>query len=207
MQLRFSDFKPVFRARTQLGMPPIDAANICSLQLMLSKFEADGALNPTFKEGPFELPVQQISGGRAGGRAGGPAAGGFASWAGWAAAACACVRLCVLWHRYLCLPLPPGSNTVACGACPCRSTLLVCPAAYMAQPLTPRFVLVGSAGVTRPDRPGIDVDLEPPAVRMNDMLGGILTYKLAGGDSTRPALPCSALLCPALPCFVLHASV
>ena len=70
MQLRFSDFKPVFRARTQLGMPPIDAANICSLQLMLSKFEADGALNPTFKEGPFELPVQQISGGRADGRAG-----------------------------------------------------------------------------------------------------------------------------------------
>ena len=63
----------------------------------------------------------------------------------------------------------------------------------MAQPLTPRFVLVGSAGVTRPDRPGIDVDLEPPAVRMNDMLGGILTYKLAGGDSTRPALPCRGL--------------
>lgn len=118
VQLRFSDFKPVFRARTQLGMPPIDAANICSLQLMLSKFEADGALNPTFKEGPFELPVQQIS-------------------------------------------------------------------AYMAQPLTPRFVLVGSAGVTRPDRPGIDVDLEPPAVRMNDMLGGILTYKLAAENELR----------------------
>ena len=59
----------------------------------------------------------------------------------------------------------------------------------MAQPLTPRFVLVGSAGVTRPDRPGIDVDSEPPAVRMNDQLGGILTYKLAGADSD-PAWQC-----------------
>ncbi len=38
--------------------------------------------------------------------------------------------------------------------------------------------VAGGAGVTRPDRPGIDVDAEPPAVRMNDMLGGILTYKL-----------------------------
>ena len=77
VQLRFADFKPVFRARTQLGMPPINAANICSLQLMLSKFEADGALNPTFKEGPFQLPVQQISGGWAGGRL-----GGLAGWLG-----------------------------------------------------------------------------------------------------------------------------
>ncbi len=42
----------------------------------------------------------------------------------------------------------------------------------------PRFVHVGSAGVTRPNRPGIDVDQEPPAVKLNDALGGILTYKL-----------------------------
>jgi hypothetical protein len=27
-------------------------------------------------------------------------------------------------------------------------------------------------------RPGIDLSQEPPAVRMNDELGGILTYKL-----------------------------
>ena len=39
-------------------------------------------------------------------------------------------------------------------------------------------VVPACAGVTRPNRPGIDVDAEPPAVRMNDMLGGILTYKL-----------------------------
>ena len=42
----------------------------------------------------------------------------------------------------------------------------------------PRFVYVSSAGVTRPNRPGINVDEEPPAVKLNDALGGILTYKL-----------------------------
>lgn len=41
-------------------------------------------------------------------------------------------------------------------------------------------VYLGS-GVTRPNRPGIDVDAEPPAVKMNDQLGGILTYKLKAG--------------------------
>ena len=38
--------------------------------------------------------------------------------------------------------------------------------------------MAGAAGVTRPNRPGIDVNVEPPAVRMNDALGGILTFKL-----------------------------
>lgn len=42
-------------------------------------------------------------------------------------------------------------------------------------------MLVSSAGVTRPNRPGINVDEEPPAVKLNDALGGILTYKLKGG--------------------------
>ncbi|KAL4444961.1 hypothetical protein ABPG77_004011 [Micractinium sp. CCAP 211/92] len=118
VRVPFSSFKPVFRARTMLYMPPLNAANICSFQLMLSKFEADGMLNPTFETGSFELPVQQIS-------------------------------------------------------------------TYAAAPVVPRVVLVSSAGVTRPSRPGIDVESEPPAVRMNDMLGGILTYKLAAEDELR----------------------
>lgn len=50
---------------------------------------------------------------------------------------------------------------------------------------TPRYIYVSSAGVTRPGRPGIDIDSEPPAVRMNDMLGGILTYKLKAEDAIR----------------------
>ncbi len=51
--------------------------------------------------------------------------------------------------------------------------------------VVPRFVLVSSAGVTRPGRPGINLESEPPAVRMNDQLGGILTWKLKGEDSVR----------------------
>lgn len=41
-----------------------------------------------------------------------------------------------------------------------------------------RFVHVSSAGVTRPDRPGLDLSKQPPAVRLNKELGFILTYKL-----------------------------
>ncbi len=55
------------------------------LQLMLSKFENDGKLNPSFKTGPFKLPVAKIWG-------------------------------------------------------------------YPIEPQSPRFVLVSSAGVTRPSR-------------------------------------------------------
>lgn len=44
----------------------------------------------------------------------------------------------------------------------------------------PSWVHVSSSGVTRPGRPGIDIEKEPPAVRMNEMLGGILDYKLKG---------------------------
>ncbi|KAL0305595.1 UNVERIFIED_CONTAM: hypothetical protein Sradi_5976800 [Sesamum radiatum] len=50
--------------------------------------------------------------------------------------------------------------------------------AYMKEPITPRFVHVSSAGVTRPDRPGLDLSKQPPAVRLNKELGFILTYKL-----------------------------
>ena len=49
------------------------------------------------------------------------------------------------------------------------------------------WVHVSSAGVTRPNRPGIDVSVEPPAVRMNAELGGLLTHKLAGEDAVRAA--------------------
>lgn len=52
-------------------------------------------------------------------------------------------------------------------------------------PRTPRYVHISSAGVERPGRPGIVLEEEPPAVRMNDMLGGILTYKLKGEDAIR----------------------
>jgi uncharacterized protein YbjT (DUF2867 family) len=49
----------------------------------------------------------------------------------------------------------------------------------------PQFVFISSAGVTRPGRPGINLDEEPPAVRLNDQLGGILTWKLRGEESIK----------------------
>ncbi|XP_055804099.1 protein HIGH CHLOROPHYLL FLUORESCENCE PHENOTYPE 173, chloroplastic isoform X3 [Solanum dulcamara] len=118
VRLPFSSLMPIFRARTVLDAPPFDPSQITSLQLMFSKFESDGKLNPTFKEGPFELPVS-------------------------------CIR------------------------------------AYLKDPITPRFVHVSSAGVTRPERPGIDLSKQPPAVRLNKELGFILTFKLKGEDEIR----------------------
>ncbi|KAL5732149.1 hypothetical protein ACHQM5_004802 [Ranunculus cassubicifolius] len=118
IRLPFSSLKPIFRAKTVFGAPPFDPSNIVLFQLMFSKFESDGKLNPTFVEGPFQLPVSAIK-------------------------------------------------------------------AYMKEPITPRFVHVGSAGVTRPDRPGLDLSKQPPAVRLNKELDFILTYKLKGEDLIR----------------------
>ncbi|CAI0475938.1 unnamed protein product [Linum tenue] len=118
IRLPFSSLKPIFRARTVPDAPPFDPSNIISLQLMFSKFEYDGKLNPTFKEGAFQLPVSTVK-------------------------------------------------------------------AFIKEPVTPRFVHIGSAGVTRPERPGLDLSKQPPAVRLNKELGFILTFKLKGEDVIR----------------------
>ncbi|KAF6258399.1 complex I intermediate-associated protein 30-domain-containing protein [Scenedesmus sp. NREL 46B-D3] len=116
--LPFSEFIPVFRAKTLRDGTRLNPSGVASVQIMLSKFEYDGELNPAFKTGLVELPITSIRG-------------------------------------------------------------------YLKQPVTPRLVHVSSAGVTRPNRPGINVDQEPPAVKLNDALGGLLTYKLAGEDAIR----------------------
>ncbi|XP_020587657.1 uncharacterized protein LOC110029627 isoform X2 [Phalaenopsis equestris] len=118
IQIPFSSLKPVFRARTVVDAVPFDPKSIFSLQLMYSKFEYDGKLNPNFIEGAFQLPFSRIR-------------------------------------------------------------------AYINEPITPRFVHVSSAGVTRPDRPGLDLSKQPPAVRLNKELNFILTYKLKGEDLIR----------------------
>ncbi|KXZ46130.1 hypothetical protein GPECTOR_46g199 [Gonium pectorale] len=122
VRLPFANFFPVFRAKRlkegQQGAQPLDPSCISSIQIMLSKFEYDGELNPHFRRGPFRLPFSYIS-------------------------------------------------------------------TYLPRGVPPRFVHVSSAGVTRPNRPGINVDMEPPAVKLNDALGGILTWKLAGEDALR----------------------
>ena len=117
IRIPFADLTPVFRAKIVKDCPPVDKSKICSFQLMLSKFEYDGALNPNFSPGGFALQLKSIK-------------------------------------AY-------GGGTF------------------------PQFVLVSSAGVTRPGRPGINLDEEPPAVKLNDQLGGILTWKLKGEDSLR----------------------
>lgn len=117
VRIPFADLIPVFRAKTLKDYPPFDPSRTTSFQLMLSKFEYDGGLNPVFKPGFFQLQVESIQ-------------------------------------------------------------------AYSDRVL-PQFVMVSSAGVTRPGRPGLNLEEEPPAVRLNDQLGGILTWKLRGEDSVR----------------------
>ncbi|WP_017651686.1 CIA30 family protein [Fortiea contorta] len=117
IRIPFANLIPVFRAKVVKDAPSIDTQKVCSWQLMLSKFEYDGALNPHFSPGGFTLQVESIKG--------------------------------------------YSQNTL------------------------PQFILVSSAGVTRPGRPGLNLDEQPPAVRLNDQLGGILTWKLKGEDSVR----------------------
>ncbi|XP_021809196.1 uncharacterized protein LOC110752779 [Prunus avium] len=65
--------------------------------------------------------------------------------------------------------------------------------AYLKEPITPRLVHVGSAGVTRPDRPGLDLSKQPLAVRLNKELDFILTFKLKLGEDLirESGIPCT----------------
>lgn len=56
----FDEMVPTFRAKSVPDAPAFDPAKVCSLQLMLSKFEYDSRLNPKFVPGPFELGVRDI---------------------------------------------------------------------------------------------------------------------------------------------------
>ncbi|MBO1347252.1 MAG: CIA30 family protein [Hormoscilla sp. GUM202] len=116
VRIPFDEFIPVFRAKT-VPDAKLELSSIYACQLMLSKFEYDGGLNPHFTPGGFALQVESIK-----------AYGGA---------------------------------------------------------VKPQFIQISSAGVTRPGRPGINLEEEPPAVRMNDQLGGILTWKLRGEDAIR----------------------
>lgn len=117
IRVPFKELIPVFRAKTVREANRLDSSKIYSMQLMLSKFEYDGELNPKFETGSFRLEVEYIK-----------AYGGRAN---------------------------------------------------------PQIVQVSSAGVTRPNRSGINLAEEPPAVRMNEQLGGILTWKLKGEEVIR----------------------
>lgn len=53
-------FRYNFRTATVNDPPPFSKGSINSFQLMLSKFELDGKLNPSFSAGPFELTIASI---------------------------------------------------------------------------------------------------------------------------------------------------
>jgi hypothetical protein len=59
VQVPFAEMVPTFRAR-RVAAPPLNTRQIYSLQLMLSKFEADGSPNPRFRPGPFQLGLRWI---------------------------------------------------------------------------------------------------------------------------------------------------
>jgi Complex I intermediate-associated protein 30 (CIA30) len=56
----FSHFQPIFRAKLQPDAPPFNPAAVSSLQIMFSKFEHNGQLNPTFAAGAFQLPILSV---------------------------------------------------------------------------------------------------------------------------------------------------
>lgn len=59
IRIPFTAFVPVFRAKT-VDNAPLNPSRIHAMQLMLSKFEYDGALNPRFQPGFFQLQVKSI---------------------------------------------------------------------------------------------------------------------------------------------------
>lgn len=61
VNIPFAALRPVQRAKTVSNAPPISLGSIQSIQLMLSKFEYDGTLNPHFEAGEFELLLRSIS--------------------------------------------------------------------------------------------------------------------------------------------------
>lgn len=61
VRIPFSLLKVVFRAKTLPNGEPFNPSSVTAFQIMLSKFEYDGELNPNFMPGPFELRVASVS--------------------------------------------------------------------------------------------------------------------------------------------------
>ena len=60
VNIPFSELIPVFRAKTVPDAAKFDRSQVYSMQLMLSKFEYDGGLNPRFSAGFFQLEIESI---------------------------------------------------------------------------------------------------------------------------------------------------
>lgn len=59
VKVPFTTFTPVVRGRT-VSSRSINPSSVFSVQVMLSKYEYDGQLNPNFTEGPFGLEFGSI---------------------------------------------------------------------------------------------------------------------------------------------------
>jgi hypothetical protein len=60
VKIPFTTMVPVFRAKTLKDGSQVNVKMVRSLQLMLSKFEYDGQLNPSFQPGAFRMTVRSI---------------------------------------------------------------------------------------------------------------------------------------------------
>lgn len=60
VKIPFKQLRPVFRAKTVTEAGSFDSSKVYALQLMLSKFEYDGELNPKFEPGNFTLTIESI---------------------------------------------------------------------------------------------------------------------------------------------------
>merc|ERR1719183_3454172 len=61
IDLNFSAFVASAMGRELPGAPDIDPRQVASIGFVLSKFEANGTENPSFREGPFSLAVKEIA--------------------------------------------------------------------------------------------------------------------------------------------------
>lgn len=61
VDIPFSALVPTLRARTVPNAAPLNLQKIYALQLMISKFEYDGRLNPNFTSGDFSLEIATIA--------------------------------------------------------------------------------------------------------------------------------------------------
>ncbi len=65
VRIPFADCVPTFRAKSVPDCPRLDGSTIAAFQLMLSKFEYDQRLNPSFQPGAFRLLIESIAAYRA----------------------------------------------------------------------------------------------------------------------------------------------